>query len=308
MRTSLSLGLALAVIAACGGRIVVVDDGSSSSSSGGSSSSSSGSSTRTQCVKPQPCANGQQIQECYEFQGTTCVSEYYQVGSAVFPCDSCNGDCSSALAKANAVCPVSKPPPPPPPPPGADASVPPQCGPVTVSNFAPSWQPPNAHQNACTQKNIDDFRTFCLGTGDAQACQSFLATAAGKACAQCILTAPTAATLGPLVDHSAQGYVSLNVAGCVALRQGNDTCAKVLSALEQCDDAACVNCKVVDDASLLALNQCIAIAKSQTCATYAGPATCADPLFKSGQCPSDDPAGDFTSGYNQLAPMFCLSQ
>jgi hypothetical protein len=184
-----------------------------------------------------------------------------------------------------------------------------QC--VALSNlagFTPSFTPPSgAHQGKCTQAQIDNFRTFCLGTGDAQACQSFLATAEGKTCAQCILTQPTAATLGPLVDHTSEGFVSLNTAGCVALLEPcNEKCARDIVALSQCDDAACVNCKVTDDASLAALNACTATAESCVCKPYVQPASCAD-LLKG----SDHPASvcfngtDFTGGYNALVPLFC---
>ena len=180
------------------------------------------------------------------------------------------------------------------------------CASLTdLGTFTPSYKPPAAHQNACSQTNIDNFRTFCLGTGDAQACQSFLATAAGKACAQCILTQPTAAALGPLVDHTSQGFVSLNTAGCLALAQGNDTCAKAISALSQCDDAACVNCKVTDDQSLADLDACTAAAEQEVCSSYVQAAGCAD-LLKGPEHPASACLGtDFTSGYNTLAPLFC---
>src|SRR5262249_16889175 len=116
---------------------------------------------------------------------------------------------------------------------------------ASVGSFTPSYKPPSgAHQNKCTSQQIDDFHTFCLGTGDGNGCQSFLATAEGKTCAQCILTQPTAAAYGPLVDHTSEGFVSLNTAGCIALMEPcNEQCAKDITALSQCDDAACVNCK-----------------------------------------------------------------
>jgi len=78
--------------------------------------------------------------------------------------------------------------------PAGDSPGPMNCTPLdTVAGFTPKWTPPAAHKDVCSQQNIDDFRKFCLGTGDANACNSFLATQTGKACAACILTAPTAA-------------------------------------------------------------------------------------------------------------------
>jgi hypothetical protein len=176
----------------------------------------------------------------------------------------------------------------------------------SVGSFTPTYKPAAAHQDACTQGNIDNFRTFCLGTGDANACQSFLATTAGKTCAQCILTQPTAAALGPLIDHTSQGFVSLNTAGCLQIAQGNDTCAKAISALSQCDDAACVNCKVTDDASLQALNDCTNVADQAACAQYTGPAGCADQAAEAGTAGQCFAGNDFTSGYNSIVPIFCL--
>jgi hypothetical protein len=181
---------------------------------------------------------------------------------------------------------------------------------TSVSGFTPKWTPPAAHQDVCSQQNIDDFRKFCLGTGDANACNSFLATATGKACAQCILTSPTAAALGPLVDHSKdQGFVSLNTAGCIALATGDTTangCGAKVLALSQCDDAACVNCKVTDDASLALLNQCTQDAEGAACASYAGPAGCADQLAEAGTASQCFGGTDFDSGYNSIVPIFCL--
>jgi hypothetical protein len=178
---------------------------------------------------------------------------------------------------------------------------------TSLSGFQPAYKPPSgAHQGKCTQKLIDDFRTACLGTGDQFACQALLATADGKTCADCILTPPTAPALGPLVDHPAQGFVSPNVAGCIVLLEPcNEQCSKDLDALLQCDNAACVSCKVTDDASLQALNACTATADSCVCGPYAQPASCADLLKGPDHPASVCLAGDFTAFYDALVPIFC---
>jgi hypothetical protein len=190
---------------------------------------------------------------------------------------------------------------------GSDDAAPACVALTDIGSFTPSYKPAAAHKDACTQQNIDNFRTFCLGTGDAQACQSFLATAAGKTCAQCILTQPTAAALGPLIDHTSQGFVSLNTAGCLEIAQGNNTCAKAISALSQCDDAACVNCKVTDDASLQELNACTGVSEQGACAQYVQPAQCADQAAEAGNAGVCLSGNDFTSGYNAIVPIFCLT-
>jgi len=183
----------------------------------------------------------------------------------------------------------------------------------SVTCFTPKWVPPAAHKDVCSQQNIDDFRKFCLGTGDANACNSFLATATGKACAACILTAPTSAALGPLIDHSKdQGFVSLNTAGCIALAEGDvsaTSCGSKVLALSQCDDAACINCKVTDDpATLTALEQCDSDAEGKACTTYVDPAKCSDALAEAGT-PAEKACftgSDFDTGYNAIVPIFCL--
>jgi hypothetical protein len=258
------------------------------------------------CETLQTCPNGGILQYCSTYEDGACEEVEYVVAGASFACASCS-DCGSASQGAKKSCTGGFPSPP------ADASVSPPdagelaCPPLTnLDGFTPTYKPPAAHQNACSQANIDNFRDFCLGTGNQAACQSFLATAAGKTCANCILTPATAATLGPLIDHTAQGYVTVNTAGCIALEQGNDTCAKATDALSQCDDAACVNCKITDDASLAAFNECTSLAETQVCASYVAPAACANALVDAGVCPSAN-SGDFTSQYNAVVPIFCLT-
>jgi hypothetical protein len=299
-------------VAACGGKVVGVDTSASGGSSGTGSSSGSSGGTSPMCEPATQCGPGNPtvFEVCTADISGTCIV-YAASGGASFACRSCR-DCTSARANVLAtVCggtPNPGPQPsPPPPPPVVDASVPLACPPLaSIGNFTPTWKPPAAHQSACSQANIDNFEKFCLGTGDQQTCNSFLATAAGKTCANCILTPATAAAWGPLIDHSAQGFVSLNTPGCLALKQGNDTCAKALSADEQCTDAACVNCRVTDEASLLDFDACVSAAKGQACAAYAKAASCADAPIAAGLCPSED-AGDFAAGYEKLVPIFCLA-
>jgi hypothetical protein len=178
----------------------------------------------------------------------------------------------------------------------------------SVGTFTPTYKPPSgAHQGKCTQQQIDDFRRFCLGTGDQQACQTFLAKAEGKACAQCIVSPPSGPTLGPLIDHAAQGFVSVNTTGCVALLEPcNEQCAKDITALSQCDDAACVSCKVTDPASLQALNACTQAADNCACRDYALKGACGEllvgPDHPAAKCFS---GATFDDGYNVLVPLFC---
>jgi hypothetical protein len=177
------------------------------------------------------------------------------------------------------------------------------------ANFVPTWKPPAPiHQGKCTQQQIDDFHRFCLGSGDAVACQSFLSTAGAKDCAGCILTQPTANVYGPLIDHTTQGFVSPNVAGCVAaLEPCNESCGQALEARAQCDEAACNSCTVTDGESLKALNACTDWAdKCGSCTDYARKAACENELTG-----NDHPASvcfhgnNFDESYAAIVPIFC---
>jgi hypothetical protein len=127
----------------------------------------------------------------------------------------------------------------------------------------------------------------------------------------CILTKPSGPALGPLIDYSAsQGFVAVNTAGCVSRLTGDVSatgCASKISALKECEEAACVNCLVTDDASLVALNQCTTDADGLACQAYAGPASCSDPMKDAGAtaaCFIGDT--DFDAAYDAVVPMFCL--
>jgi hypothetical protein len=183
------------------------------------------------------------------------------------------------------------------------------CTPADVGGFQPSWKPPTAlHQAKCTQQGINDFHIFCLGGGDQAACQSFLATAAGKACAACIVTPATAASFGPLVDHSGEGYVSINVAGCVAaLEPCNESCARDMLAADQCKDTACSSCKVIDSQSLAERNACSDWSAScGGCRDYGRRAACKDMLVgdmhPAAVCNSKN---TFDELYATIVPLFC---
>jgi hypothetical protein len=192
----------------------------------------------------------------------------------------------------------------------ADAAL--NCNPVNpaTGGFQPKWHPPSGHKDACSQTNIDNFLKFCFGAGDQTACQSFLAGAEGKTCAQCILTPATAAAPGPLVDHPGQGFASLNFAGCLAIAQQDDKCAQSFNALQQCDDAACAACVVPNDPnnpnSLDPLNQCQNQAESTVCQTYGTAAQCAQDAAEAGRAGECLNFSTFEEGYAKIVPVFCL--
>ncbi len=196
--------------------------------------------------------------------------------------------------------------------PGSDSAAS-TCAYAAPTSFTPTWKPPTAHKNACNQATIDNFLKFCLGvqTDQGAACNSLLGTANGKACAACIDTPSTAANLGPLISH-AEGYVSINTAGCVALAQNDLTaggCGAKILAEAQCDAAACTSCKVNDDPqSLTDLGGCEAEANTKACQQYFDGASCGRALEEAGTVGKECFAGQsFEDAYNAIVPIFCLS-
>ncbi len=186
------------------------------------------------------------------------------------------------------------------------------CSPADVSSFTPpAYKSAKQPTSACTQTFIDAFYTGCLATGSTQqSCAPFGsgADAAHKACAQCIVSADTAANYGPLIEH--KGTVSLNVAGCMELKDptGGLACAKSYQQSEQCNEAACAaNCPVTDDASFQLYQACVTQAESNGCKTFSTAAQCANKEAEAGAATVCFQGATFQDLYNSIVPVFCLS-
>jgi hypothetical protein len=103
----------------------------------------------------------------------------------------------------------------------------------------PAYAAP-AKASACSMAQLSSFLTACTGTSGSQtACGAFQMATANKTCMGCMLPM-TANTGGLLVDSSGLPF-GLNVGGCVALADPSNGagCAMALSALFQCEHAAC---------------------------------------------------------------------
>jgi hypothetical protein len=195
-----------------------------------------------------------------------------------------------------------------------DASVvppAPSCAPDSVSGFTPTWHPPKRVAGACTAAQIQTVLDCTLDpNADATTCKSVLADAANKDCIACAMTESTDATHGPLVMGN--GIVSINVAGCVALKTSDVTatgCGAKYDALGECSAFACeATCPVVDDASFADYTQCTAAAEAAGCASYATDAACADPLVAPGAAAEacDLSTNAFVDNAKAYATIFCL--
>ncbi len=186
------------------------------------------------------------------------------------------------------------------------------CTPPATVTYTKKWEPPHAHQNACSQANIDLFRKVCFGTqaDGGAACKSFTNSAAGKICQECIL--PTTGTAkGALLATG--GFVSPNIAGCIAISQGTVAdgagCASATLYLTQCRQKACDACAKDPNTTTDMINACDGAADTGACTDEVTAAGCLDALADGGTAASaclDGAGGGFDAAYSAVVPVFCL--
>lgn len=191
---------------------------------------------------------------------------------------------------------------------GDDGGTTTTCAPGDVSTFMPpAYKPAARMAGACTAAYITAFYDNCLAANATmQTCAPWGSSGDGmhKACAGCILSAETASSYGALVEH--KGTVSINVAGCMEIKQGNQTCAKAYQASDACNEAACAaNCPVTDDASFQLYQACVQQAAANGCKTYGQAAACADAAADGGAAAVCFQGQSFQDLYNSVVPVFC---
>ena len=186
------------------------------------------------------------------------------------------------------------------------------CAPADVTAFTPpAYHSANAPTAACTQDLVDAYYTDCLAPATTDlTCAPFATTGdlAHKACAACIVSQDTAARFGPLVQH--KGTVSLNLSGCIELRDAQNglACAKAYQAAEDCDDAACVDkCPVSDDASFAAYKACTQAAAGGGCKAYTDGIACAAGEADAGPAAVCFQGQSFQDLYRSIVPVFCIA-
>src|SRR5439155_20900942 len=142
--------------------------------------------------------------------------------------------------------------------------------------FTPAWKPPRAPTNACTMEQIQDYYDACQGTAATTGtCDAFRRNIQNTNCIQCLITSDSRSTAGAIVRWS-NGSVSANVAGCIALTEGNLTdssCGARLFALYECENAACDVCSAGADDD--ALKACKTNADATSCSAYKSASDCA---------------------------------
>lgn len=201
-----------------------------------------------------------------------------------------------------------------PPPDASDPDAANVCAPSDMSGFTPVWHPPVAHSTSCSAAQIAAYHQ-CLIDGETQAnpasCAPFqgtTASAADKACMQCILTPDTASSYGAIIVH--KGEIEINVAGCIAIATNDPQgagCAGKVQASGECLNAACsANCPVVDGTSFQLEQACEAAAASGTCKPISDAAACTDGLVEAGGATATCLTGQtFDDLYDSIVPVFC---
>lgn len=186
------------------------------------------------------------------------------------------------------------------------------CAPPATITYTKTWRAPHAHKDACSQANIDLFPKVCLGqqADGGAACRSFAATAAGKTCEECIIPS-TGTALGVLLVTG--GFVSPNIAGCIAIAQGTVAtgagCASASLYLNECRSAACGACAKDPATTTTQINACDQAADGAACAAEATAAGCLDGIADAGGAAGACLQGqDFLTTYAAIAPIFCLDQ
>jgi len=282
------IAAAIAVVAACGGKISTTADGGTTTDGGTTPTADGGCdpfAAARDCMRAAGVCGG-------DGSNTTCARGYKA---------SPDHTCTSSCGGRTVVCCVADFAP-------HDASVPDAtvgCAPVDVSTFMPPPYHPALHQRgACTSGQIQSFYADCLSpTATQQSCAPWQTM--NRACLACLVTPSTQASWGPLVERT--NGIELNVAGCMELAGGTSgaSCAHAYQAWEDCDAAACgASCPVTDDASYQLYLACVNEASMGGCQRYAAAASCANGVADGGAAACFQ-GQTFEDYYLSLAPIFC---
>ncbi len=121
-----------------------------------------------------------------------------------------------------------------------------KCEPVIPDNYKPTWNPPAkpSSPGPCAAGDLAGYYDECLatlGNPDAgNACDTW--KAANATCAACIEPADNS---GPIQWYQQRFYYTLNVAGCIAVKQdkyGETDCGGAYNAAITCEREACTGC------------------------------------------------------------------
>ncbi len=121
-----------------------------------------------------------------------------------------------------------------------DTGSPVNCTPSLPATFNPTWKAPVARAGQCQADELTGYFDACLPKIDAAGCLAWLDE--HKTCAECIEPDDNS---GAIQIYSNRTYLTLNVAGCIALVQnqlGADKCGAMYDRAAQCRRQSCDDC------------------------------------------------------------------
>jgi len=177
------------------------------------------------------------------------------------------------------------------------------CAPQLSARWAPAWKPPRATPHACTDAQIETEFELCESdsTYSATECAAFNRAPANAACRRCLYATEDESSYGPLV-YLANRILRINVAGCLALADGNISasgCGAQMQAFDTCSDAACIKACAAFDT----FRQCAVQAGDTICRSYRSDSACGDRATYAA-CLDYMTFGDF---YRGVAKRFCAA-
>jgi hypothetical protein len=158
------------------------------------------------------------------------------------------------------------------------------------------------HQNHCTGPQIANFYAYCIGpNSNTTQCNNFVT--ANSACEQCIETAPSSPTYGPLVILP-NGVAEINIAGCIYnANAAHQTCAQAYQAAIQCENQACESpCTGKPIDSFL---NCETASSTGGCAAFVAQAGCTNSFSNLDPDYGCFSGPDFLTNYTTVATAFC---
>ena len=194
---------------------------------------------------------------------------------------------------------------------GGGSDAPTSCVPSLAAGFAPTFKVPSTSKGACTAAQIQGYADACLAQPlDGNKCAAFKQSS--SACDSCIEADESAATYGPIIWHLNHSYLTLNVAGCIAIEENDtsaSTCAGAYEAAVTCNEKSCENCFASQSPSFDKFTACQRAATTSTCASFAATESsmCAHVHDADAAASVCFPAtGDTTAQFFlKLAPIFC---
>jgi hypothetical protein len=188
------------------------------------------------------------------------------------------------------------------------------CAPSAITGFTAKYRAPAApNLTACTAAQLDGYYAACLTQPlDEKKCTDF--TAALGTCGTCLDTSDTAGAFGPVIWHDQDKYFTVNIPGCIALKQqdtGTAGCGAAYESLLQCNRRSCESCLVGVSATFKKFTDCQRDAKTTTCLDYYKKESAACAKLSTGT-PADiciPPAGStLKDAFKLIAPIFCGGQ